>query len=384
MTGDMMKHISILGSTGSIGTQAIDVVREQPDLAVAALAVKDNIEGLESQIREFRPEIAAVYDEDAAAILADRVKDTGVEVIPGLEGLLCAASAAGADMVIPAITGMISIQPTLAAIESGKDVALVNKEALVTAGHLIIPAARKAGIRLLPVDSEHSAIFQCLQNSPTSEVSRLILTASGGPFRGMSREQLANVTAREALLHPNWAMGDKITIDSATMVNKGLEVCEASWLFSIPVDRIEVVIQPQSIIHSMVEFRDGAVLAQMSNPDMRLPIQYALTYPDRKELQGERLDFAKLREITFEAPDNEVFRGLPLVYEAVRAGGSMPTVLTAANEAAVGLFLRGEISFTEIYDLIEKAMDSHTVIADPDLDTLYAIEREIFEKTERR
>ncbi len=372
-----MKHISLLGSTGSIGTQALGVIRNNPGLQAAALAARRNIDLLEQQIREFRPPFAVVYEEESAKELKTRVADLNVRIGCGEEGLLEAASLETADMVIPAVTGIISIKPTITAIEAGKDVGLVNKEALVTAGHLIMPLARKKQIRVLPVDSEHSAIFQCLQHGGHSEIHRLIITASGGPFRGWTADRLKNVTAREALNHPNWSMGDKITIDSATLVNKGLEVCEAGWLFDLPLDQIDVVVQPQSVIHSMVEFCDGAVLAQLSSPDMRLPIQYALTYPDRGELIGERLDFRTLREITFEAPDTEVFRGLPLAYEAIRAGGSMPAVFNAANGSAVGEFLQGRIRFMEIYDLIERAMGQHHVMASPGLEDIFAIDAEV-------
>ena len=372
-----MKHISLLGSTGSIGTQALSVIRNNQGLQAAALAARRNIDLLEQQIREFRPSFAVVYEEEPAKELKTRVADLDIRIGCGEEGLLEAASMEAADMVIPAVTGIISIKPTIAAIEAGKDVGLVNKEALVTAGHLIMPLARKKQIRVLPVDSEHSAIFQCLQHGGHSEIHRLIVTASGGPFRGWTADRLKNVTAREALNHPNWSMGDKITIDSATLVNKGLEVCEAGWLFDLPLDQIDVVVQPQSVIHSMVEFCDGAVLAQLSSPDMRLPIQYALTYPDRGELIGERLDFRTLREITFEAPDTEVFRGLPLAYEAIRAGGSMPAVFNAANGSAVGEFLQGRIRFMEIYDLIERAMGQHHVMASPGLEDIFAIDAEV-------
>ncbi len=377
-----MKKISLLGSTGSIGTQALSVVRKNEDISVAALAARSNIDLLEKQIREFSPLFAAVFEEKAAMELKERISDLPVRIGAGEEGLLEAASLDETDMVIPAVTGMDSIRPTIAAIEAGKDLGLVNKEALVTAGHLIMPLARKKGVQVLPVDSEHSAIFQCLQHAGHSEIYRLIVTASGGPFRGWDAERLQTVTAQAALCHPNWSMGDKITIDSATLVNKGLEVCEAGWLFDVPLDQIEVIVQPQSIIHSMVEFCDGAVLAQMSNPDMRLPIQYALTYPDRRDLMGERLEFSMLKEITFEKPDINVFRGLPLAYEAIRAGGSMPTVFNAANGAAVEKFLHGEICFMDIYELIEKAMGQHQVIADPGLEEIFNLEKEVSAKIE--
>ncbi|MCF0145827.1 MAG: 1-deoxy-D-xylulose-5-phosphate reductoisomerase [Eubacterium sp.] len=377
-----MKRITLLGSTGSVGTQTLQIVRETPDFKIAALAAKTHIDLLEKQIREFLPSFAAVYDEKAAEELRVRVSDLPVRIGTGMEGLVEASVLDETDFVIPAITGTNSIRPTVAAIEAGKEVGLVNKEALVTAGHLIMPAAKKQGVRVVPIDSEHSAVYQCLKNGTHDEVSRLILTASGGPFRGMTSEQLEKVTAADALKHPNWSMGDKITIDSATLVNKGLEVCEAGWLFGFPADQIEVVIQPQSIVHSMVEFRDGAVLAQLSLPDMRLPIQYALTDPGRAFLSGERLDFGKLRKITFEPVDTNVFRGLSLAYEAIRAGGSMTTVFNASNEAAVRRFLRGEISLPGIYSVIEKAMGMHRVIASPSLEEILSIEKEILARFE--
>ena len=376
------KRISLLGSTGSIGTQTLDVVREQSDMRIVALAAKRNTDLLEKQVREFIPKLAVMYDEDAASDLRVRISDLPVRVASGMEGLIALAELEEADIVVTAIVGMIGIRPTLAAIRAGKDIALANKETLVTAGHLIMPLAAENGVKILPVDSEHSAIFQCLQGAEQREISRLIITASGGPFRGRKTDELKNVTVADALKHPNWAMGAKITIDSATMVNKGLEVCEAGWLFSVPAEQIEVAVQPQSIIHSMVEFRDGAVMAQLGTPDMRLPIQYALTWPERRDLGGERLDFQKLSGILFEQPDMKTFRGLPLAYDAIAAGGSMPTVFNAANEAAVALFLKNKIAFLDIYRLIEKAMYDHTVIPDPCLEDILAVEAEVRRKTE--
>ena len=376
------KKISLLGSTGSIGTQTLDVVRNQKDMKIVALAANRQVSLLEEQIREFRPLLAVLYDEKAASDLRVRIADLPVRVLSGMDGLLEMAVMEEADIVETALVGMIGIRPTLAAVNAGKDIALANKETLVTAGHLIMPLAARKGVKILPVDSEHSAIFQCLQGEDQREISKLIITASGGPFRGKTTDELRHVKVSDALRHPNWFMGAKITIDSATMVNKGLEVCEAGWLFSVPAERIEVVVQPQSIIHSMIEFQDGAVMAQLGTPDMRLPIQYALTWPDRRPMNGERLDFRTLSSILFEQPDMDTFRGLPLAYEAIAAGGSMPTVFNAANEAAVSLFLREKISFLDIYRLIEKAMKDHTVIPDPDLEEILTVEADIRAITE--
>ena len=379
---ERITRISLLGSTGSIGRQTLEVVREQKDMQIVALAAYRQTDLLEQQIREFRPVLAVLYDADAAEDLKVRTADLPVRIESGMEGLIHMAQLEEADILVTAIVGMIGIRPTLAALQAGKDIALANKETLVTAGHLIMPLAAEKKVRILPVDSEHSAIFQCIQAADHGEIGKLIITASGGPFRGKKTEDLTRVTAAEALRHPNWSMGNKITIDSATMVNKGLEVCEAGWLFSLPPEKIEVVLQPQSIIHSMVEFCDGAVLAQLGTPDMRLPIQYALTWPSRRPMYGERLDFQKLTEIRFEQPDTDTFRGLPLAYEAIRAGGSMPTVLNAANEAAVALFLDGRIAFTDIYRLIEQAMGSHRVIENPTLEEILMVEEETRRKTE--
>jgi len=373
------KRIAILGSTGSIGTQTLDIVRRNSDkLQVTALAAGSNIDLLEQQIREFQPQVACLNDEKHAKLLQERVTDLKVEVLFGMEGLLAIARHADYDTLVTAVVGMMGIRPTMAAIEAGKDIALANKETLVTAGHLIIPLAKKMGVSILPIDSEHSAIFQCLNGEKRGEVSKIILTASGGPFRGKTRTEMANVQVEDALKHPNWAMGRKITIDSATMVNKGLEVMEAKWLFDVDLDQVEVVVQPQSLIHSMVEFQDGAIMAQLGTPDMRLPIQYALFYPTRMPLDGERVDFKKIRQITFEEPDLENFRGLALAYEAARIGGSMPTIYNAANEMAVSLFLNRRIGFLAITDLIEEAMQAHQVIKNPQVDEILAAEQEAY------
>lgn len=371
-----MRKIAILGSTGSIGTQTLDIIRENKDFEVMALAAGRSIDLLEKQIREFTPRLAVVYDREAAELLRGRVADLPVKVLTGMEGLLEMAVMPDCDILVTAIVGMIGIRPTLAAIEAGKDIALANKETLVTAGHLIMPLAGKKGVSILPVDSEHSAIFQCLHGEDRGQISHLLITASGGPFRHMKTEQLQNIRPADALKHPNWSMGAKITIDSSTLVNKGLEVMEARWLFDTPLDRIQVVVQPQSIIHSMVEFTDGAVLAQLGTPDMHLPIQYALYYPQRRPLPGKRLDFTQISSIVFEEPDMETFKGLPLAIQAAGIGGSMPTVFNAANEAAVAKFLREEIGFLDIYRIIEESMARHSVIAQPDLDTILETEKE--------
>ena len=374
-----MKKIAIMGSTGSIGTQTLDVVRENKDIEVAGLSAGSNVDLMEKQIREFQPKLAVMGNEKMAADLKCRVADQPVKVSWGMDGLLELASMPESEILVTAIVGMIGIRPTIAAIEAGKDIALANKETLVTAGHLIMPLARKHNVQILPVDSEHSAIFQALHGENPSQISRLLITASGGPFRGKKTEDLEKVTVQDALKHPNWAMGRKITIDSATLVNKGLEVMEAKWLFGVDLDRIDVVVQPKSIIHSMVEFVDGAVIAQLGTPDMKLPIQYALYYPERRCLPGERLDFRKLTEITFEVPDMDTFRGLPLAMEASRRGGSMPTVFNAANERAVAAFLDEKIRFLDIYTLIEEAMTAHQVKEHPDLEQILDAEKEAWE-----
>lgn len=374
-----MRNISILGSTGSIGTQTLDIVRENDDINVCALAAGSNIELLEKQIREFKPQVVSVWDSDKAEELKKRVKDTDVDIYTGMNGLITAATVGSADVVVLAVVGMVGIRPAIAAINAHKDIALANKETLVTAGHIIMTLAKEKGVRILPVDSEHSAIFQCLNGEDTKAVSKLILTASGGPFRGMTREQMKNVKVEDALKHPNWSMGRKITIDSATMVNKGLEIIEAKWLFDMAVEDIQVVIQPQSLIHSMVEFEDGAIMAQLGTPDMRLPIQYALYYPERRHLKGERVDFSKIASINFEIPDMDNFRGLYLARQAGITGGSMPTVMNAANEKAVALFLDKKIGFLDIIDIIEKSMNRHVNIKNPSLEDILQTEQDTYD-----
>lgn len=375
-----MKRISILGSTGSIGTQTLDVVRDNPsELEVAALAVKSNTGILLSQIKEFRPKLVCVYDEDAAKRIASDIP-ADVTLVTGMDGLIECAVMSEADVVVGAVVGMIGVKPVIEAIKAGKDIALANKETLVTAGHIIMPLAKEKNVSVIPVDSEHSAIFQALNGEPEKSLTKILLTASGGPFRGRRREELVNVRVEDALKHPNWAMGRKITIDSATMVNKGLEVMEAKWLFDTDIDRIQVIVQPQSVIHSMVEFADGAIIAQLGTPDMRLPIQYALFYPDRVYLKGERLDFASIGHIDFEKPDMDTFEGLALALEAAKAGGSMPTVYNAANEYAVARFLERKAGFLDIPATIREMMESHKVIDDPDLDTILAVEQEVYSR----
>ena len=375
-----MKKIAILGSTGSIGTQTLEVVRENGDIQVTSLAAGRNIDLLEKQAREFRPAFVAVAGEKEANDLRIALKDLSIPVYSGMEGLIAVAQDPESEILVTAIVGMIGIRPTIAGIKAGKDIALANKETLVTAGHLIMPLAKEYGVRILPVDSEHSAIFQCLQGVGKQEdaVRNLWITASGGPFRGKKREELKNIKPEDALKHPNWVMGRKITIDSSTLVNKGLEVLEAHWLFSVDFDHICVVVQPKSIIHSMVEFVDGAVLAQLGTPDMKLPIQYALYAPERRNLPGDRLDFWKLSQITFEKPDTETFKGLRLAYEAGRQGGTLPTVLNATNEWAVGKFLNREIGYLQISDLIEERMAAHTVIPNPSLEAILETEQEVY------
>lgn len=374
-----MKKIAILGSTGSIGTQTLDVVREHSDeLQVVALAAGSNKERLKEQIKEFHPKLVSLSDEKKAQELKEELAGEQVEVVCGMEGLIEVAGADSADVVVTAVVGTMGILPTMEAIKKGKDIALANKETLVTAGHLIIPMAKEYGVSILPVDSEHSAIFQSLQGEPKAALDKILLTASGGPFRGKSAEFLETVTLEDALNHPNWSMGPKITIDSSTMVNKGLEVMEAKWLFGVDYSQIEVVIQPQSIIHSMVQYVDGAIIAQLGTPDMRVPIEYALFYPERRSLSGDRLDFSKLSQITFEKPDYKVFRGLSLAIEAGKTGGTMPTVFNAANERAVAKFLKGEIKYTDIVRSIEKCMDAHKVSAHPDLEEILATEQWVY------
>ena len=380
-----MKRIALLGSTGSIGTQTLDVVRHYPeDFQVTALAESSNIEMLEKQIREFKPKMAVVYNEAKAAELKLRVRDLEIDILSGMDGLLAAATEASADIVLTAVVGMIGIRPTIAAIEAGKDIALANKETLVTAGHLIMPLAKEKGVKILPVDSEHSAIFQSLQGENRGQIHKILLTASGGPFRGKTLEDMRNVRVEDALRHPNWVMGRKITIDSATMVNKGLEVIEARWLFDVGMDKIQVVVHPESVIHSMVEFDDSAVIGQLGTPDMRLPIQYALFYPDRKPLHGEWLDLFALGTLHFEKPDLEVFRGLKLAYEALETGGSMTTVFNAANERAVAKFLDRKIQFLDIPEIIGEAMEKHTAITSPSLEQILDTEAATYEFIESR
>lgn len=379
-----MKKIAILGSTGSIGTQTLKVVENQKDIEVTALATGSNIWLLEEQIRQFKPRLACVWQEAQAKELALAVKDLPVRIVSGMEGLVETAVEPSVELVVTAVVGMIGIRPTIAAMKAGKDIALANKETLVTAGHIIMPLAREQGVKILPVDSEHSAIFQCLNGEDRNAVHRILLTASGGPFRGKTRKELENVQVEDALKHPNWSMGRKITIDSSTMVNKGLEVMEAKWLFDVDVDQVQVVIQPKSIIHSMVEFEDGAVMAQLGTPDMKLPIQYALYYPQRRHLPGERLDFWTMGQIAFEKPDTVNFPGLELAYQAGRRGGTLPTVFNAANERAVTKFLNREIPYLTITDMIEGAMDGHTVKENPTVEEILEAEASAYEYIESR
>ena len=369
-----MKKIGILGSTGSIGTQTLEIVRSNPDLQVVALAAGSNVSLMEQQVREFHPLLAVMGSEEASADLKSRIADTDTKVLAGMEGMLELAVLPQVEVLVTAIVGMIGIRPTIAAIKAGKTIALANKETLVTAGHIIMPLAKQKGVSILPVDSEHSAIFQSMHGENRERVSKILLTASGGPFRGKKTEELQDITVEDALKHPNWSMGRKITVDSATLVNKGLEVMEAKWLFDVEPDQIQVVVHPQSIIHSMVEYVDGGIMAQLGMPDMKLPIQYALFYPDRRPMDGKRVDFFALKSISFEEPDVKTFRGLQLAYDAIAAGGSMPTVFNAANEKAVGLFLDKKIRFLAIYDLIQGAMEQHKVIANPTVDEILEAE----------
>ncbi len=368
-----------MGSTGSIGTQTLEVVRSNPDLQVAALAAGSSVEEMERQIREFRPALAGMWSQEAAADLRNRVRDIDVKIVAGMEGLLEIAVFPESRVLVTAIVGMIGIRPTIAAIRAGKDIALANKETLVTAGHIIMPLARECGVSVLPVDSEHSAIFQSLNGEPGGKIEKILLTASGGPFRGRTREQLAGIQVEDALKHPNWAMGRKITIDSSTLVNKGLEVMEAKWLFGVDLDRIQVVVHPQSIIHSAVQYVDGAIIAQLGTPDMKLPIQYALFYPDRRPMAGKRVDLFELGSLTFERPDTDTFKGLALAYRAAELGGSMPTVYNAANERAVALFLDREIAYLQIPEIIEEAMEHHSLVSDPGVEAILDAEAETYE-----
>ena len=379
-----MKKIAVLGSTGSIGTQTLDVVRNNRDLQVVSLVAGSNIDLMEKQIEEFHPKKVSIWDEEKAEELRKRIQGKEVEVLSGMEGMTACAVIDEVEIVVAAVVGMIGITPTIAAIKAGKDIALANKETLVTAGHIIMPLVKEFGVKLLPVDSEHSAIFQSMNGEKGNKISHILLTASGGPFRGKKREELTNIQVEDALKHPNWAMGRKITIDSSTMVNKGLEVMEAKWLFDVDIDDIQVVVQPQSVIHSMVEYEDGAVIAQLGTPDMRLPIQYALYYPERRNLPGDRLDFAKLAKLDFMEPDLDTFRGLRLAYEVGRKGGSMPTVYNAANEKAVAMFLNRQIGYLEIIDVIEYAMAQHTWIDNPTFEEILAVEQEVYQVIEAK
>lgn len=379
-----MKSIIILGSTGSIGTQTLEVVRANHDIQVTALAAGSNIDLLENQIKEFQPKIVCVWDEKKAQELRIKTAHLPVKIVSGMDGLMECATEPTATIVVAAIVGMIGIRPTIEAMKAGKDIALANKETLVTAGHIIMPLAKKYGVSILPVDSEHSAIFQSMNGEHKKEVSKLILTASGGPFRGKKLEELSHIQVEDALKHPNWTMGRKITIDSSTLVNKGLEVIEAKWLFDMDINQIEVILQPQSIIHSMVEYKDGAVMAQLGTPDMRLPISYALYYPERRFLDGERLDFHKISQITFEKPDIETFRCLALAYEVGKTGGSLPTVFNAANERAVEKFLNRQITYLEIMDIIEYTVGAHSVIANPTVDEILSVEAETYGLIEKK
>lgn len=371
-----MKYISIIGSTGSIGTQTLDIVRSNKDLKVTALAAGTSIDLLEKQAREFQPVIVAVYNEQKAEELKLRLADTNIKVCAGMDGLLEAATQEQCSVVVTAIVGMIGIRPTIAAMKAGKDIALANKETLVTAGHIIMPMAEELGVSIYPVDSEHSAIFQCLQSGKRDDLDSLIITASGGPFRKKTTEELKHVTVEDALNHPNWSMGRKITIDSATLVNKGLEVIEAKWLFGVQPGQIEVVVHPQSVIHSMVQFEDGAIKAQLGMPDMRLPIQYAFSYPDRINSSFDRLDFSKCTNLTFEQPDTKRFRNLALAYESMYRGGNMPCIVNAANEVVVAAFLRDEISFLGMSDVIEHTMGQVSFVQTPTYDDYVATDAE--------
>lgn len=379
-----MKKVAILGSTGSIGTQTLEVVRENGDLQITALAAGGNVDLMEKQIREFHPVLAAMWTEEKAKELRDRVKDLPVKVVSGMDGLLEVATDPTSEILVTAIVGMIGIRPTIAAMKAGKDIALANKETLVTAGHIIMPLAEECHVKILPVDSEHSAIFQCLNGEHKDQLKKILLTASGGPFRGKKKEELKNVQVEDALKHPNWSMGRKITIDSATLVNKGLEMMEARWLFGVEPKDIQIVVQPKSIIHSMVEFVDGAVIAQLGTPDMKLPIQYALYYPNRRHLPGDRLDFWTLNQITFEKPDMENFPGLKLAFNAAAAGGTMPTVYNAANERAVAKFLDRKIGFLDIPEIIRSCMEEHKVTENPTVEQILETEAATYELIESR
>lgn len=373
-----MKNIAVLGSTGSIGTQTLEIVREQGDIMVSALAAGSNIALLERQIREFSPKLACVFDEEKAKELRVKAADTTTKIVSGMEGLIEVATIPESEILVTAIVGMLGIRPTVAAIRAGKAIALANKETLVTAGHIIMPMAKEHRVPILPVDSEHSAIFQSLQGNEGNRISRILLTASGGPFRGRTKEQLKDIQVEDALKHPNWSMGRKITVDSSTLVNKGLEVMEAKWLFGVKAEQIQVVVHPQSVIHSAVEYEDGAVIAQLGTPDMRLPIQYALYYPKRRSLSGKRLNLFELGSLTFEQPDTKTFHGLSLAYEAMERGGNMPTIFNAANEKAVALFLEHRISWAGITELIEDCMNGVPYRRSPGLEEILETEADVY------
>ena len=379
-----MKKIAILGSTGSIGTQTLDIVREQGDIQVVAMAAGSNIKLLEAQMREFHPALVSVWDEKKASELRTNTKDLGIKIVSGMEGLLEVSVIPESEILVTAIVGMLGIRPTIAAIKARKKIALANKETLVTAGHIIIPLAKEYDVPILPVDSEHSAIFQSLQGAGDNKISKILLTASGGPFRGRKLDDLKDIQVEDALKHPNWSMGRKITIDSSTLVNKGLEVMEAKWLFDVTLDQIQVVVHLQSVIHSAVEYQDGAVIAQLGTPDMRLPIQYALYYPERRNLSGKRLDLFEIANLTFEKPDTDTFRGLALAYQAMEKGGNIPTVYNAANEKAVSLFLDRKISYLEITEFIEACMENAEFIAHPDVDEILGTEAAAYEFIEKK
>lgn len=373
-----MRKVAVLGSTGSIGTQTLDVAREQGDIEIIALSCGGNTKLMEQQMREFRPKLVSVWSEEEAKNLRENTKDLNIPVFAGMDGLIEVATHPDSEILVTAIVGMLGIRPTIAAIEAGKNIALANKETLVTAGHIIMPLAKKHKVSILPVDSEHSAIFQSLQGEEGNKITKILLTASGGPFRGKKREELLSMQVEDALKHPNWSMGRKITIDSSTLVNKGLEVMEAKWLFDVELDRIQVVVHPQSVIHSAVEYEDGAVIAQLGTPDMRLPIQYALYYPERRPLSGKRLDLFALSNLTFEEPDIETFKGLKLAYEAMSRGGNIPVAYNAANEKAVALFLDRKIKYLEITDIIEETMNQTKFIDAPTLEQILETEQEAY------
>lgn len=379
-----MKKVAILGSTGSIGTQTLEVIDEHKDLEVAALACGCNIRLMEQQIRKFTPKLVSVWNEEDAAALRTAVADLDVRVVYGMDGLLEIATMPQMDILVTAIVGMLGIRPTIAAIKAGKTIALANKETLVTAGHIIMPLAKECNVPILPVDSEHSAIFQSRNGERNNKIAKILLTASGGPFRGRTIDQLKNIQVEDALKHPNWAMGRKITIDSSTLVNKGLEVMEAKWLFDVTLDQIQVVVHPQSVIHSAVEYEDGAVIAQLGTPDMRLPIQYALYYPNRRSLSGKRLDLFELGQLTFEKPDTKTFRGLALAYQAMQRGGNVPTAFNAANEKAVAMFLDRKIGYLDIVEIIEASMEACSFVENPDVDQILATEQEVYDFIDSR